>query len=126
VSDVPNRLSATKVLPEAGTMADTPRLKQIEAMLADDPNDVMLRYMLGMEYASGGDDEGAVREFSKLTDAASEEPYVPAFHMAGQALARLGREPDAANVLRRGIEAARKIGDLHALGEMETLLATVE
>jgi predicted Zn-dependent protease len=107
-------------------MASSPRMQQIEAMLADDPGDAMLRYMLGMEYASAGDDEGAVREFRKLTDGEVGEPYVPAFHMAGQALARLGREPEAADVLRRGIEAARKAGDLHALGEMQGLLATVE
>ena len=102
----------------------TPRMAQIEEMLAADPGDAMLRYMLGMEYASAGDDEAAVREFGKLLD--GDAPYVPAFHMAGQALARLGREADAADVLRRGVVAARRVGDLHAAGEMEGLLATVE
>lgn len=105
-------------------MARTPRMAQIEEMLAADPADAMLRYMLGMEFASTGDDEAAVREFAKLLDGSS--PYVPAFHMAGQALARLGREAEAADVLRRGVAEARRVGDLHAAGEMEGLLATVE
>lgn len=125
-SNAPNTLTATEPNPEAEPMADSPRMRQIQAMLAETPDDPMLRYMLGMECASAGDDEAAVREFRLLTDRAAGEPYVPAFHMAGQALARLGREPEAADVLRRGIDAARKAGDLHALGEMEGLLATVE
>jgi uncharacterized protein HemY len=104
-------------------MAQTPRMAQIEGMLAADPDDVMLRYMLGMEYVSAGDDAGAVRVFRELT---AKTPYVPAYHMAGQALNRLGRDAEACEVLRQGIAAARAAGDLHALGEMEGLLATIE
>ena len=36
------------------------RLEQIQAMLADDPNDPFLRYGLAMEHVSSGDD--AVRD----------------------------------------------------------------
>jgi Flp pilus assembly protein TadD len=104
-------------------MAKTPRMEQIEAMLADDPGDVMLRYMLGMEHVAAGDDAGAVRVFRELLAAS---PYVPAFHMAGQALNRLGHDAEACEVLRQGIAAAKAAGDLHALGEMEGLLATIE
>ncbi len=106
-------------------MAKTPRMEQIEAMLTDDPGDVMLRYMLGMEYASSGEDESAVRELRALMTGPGG-PYVPAFHMAGQALIRLGRESEAAVTLRDGIAAARAVGDLHALGEMQALLSTLE
>lgn len=104
-------------------MAQTERLKQIEAMLDADPADTMLRYMLGMEHASGGDDEAAVGVFRAII---ASEPYVPAFHMAGQALIRLGRLEDAAAMLRDGIAAARQQNDMHSLGEMDALLATVE
>jgi cytochrome c-type biogenesis protein CcmH/NrfG len=100
------------------------RKAQIEAMLANDPTDTMLRYMLGMEYVSSGEDESAVTQFTLLMDATP--PYVPAFHMAGQALARLGREADAAQALRRGVGVAQTQGDAHAAGEMASLLATLE
>ena len=56
----------------------------------------------------------------------SSAPYVPAFHMAGQALIRLNQTDEAAAMLRDGIDAARTQNDLHALGEMESLLATVD
>ena len=36
-------------------MPRTPRMAQIEAMLADDPDDTFLRYGLAMEHASAGD-----------------------------------------------------------------------
>lgn len=103
-------------------MAKTARMEQIEAMLADDPADDMLHYMLGMEHASAGDDASAVAVFRGLI---AKSPYVPAYHMAGQALIRLQQFDAAAAMLQAGIEAARTQGDFHALGEMEVLLATV-
>ena len=36
----------------------TPRMEQIEALLADDPTDAFLRYGLALEHASAGDDAG--------------------------------------------------------------------
>ncbi|QEL13830.1 tetratricopeptide repeat protein [Limnoglobus roseus] len=104
-------------------MAKTPRMEKIEAMLADDPTDALLRYSLAMEYASAGDDAMAVREFQQII---ASTPYVPAYHMAGQALNRLGRVEEACQMLRDGIAAARTHGDTHALGEMEGLLGAIE
>jgi hypothetical protein len=104
-------------------MAQTERMKQIEALLADDPADAMTRYMLAMEHASAGDDAEAVKVFREII---ASEPYVPAYHMAGQALIRLSLIDDAATMLKAGIDAARQQGDFHALGEMEALLATVD
>jgi predicted Zn-dependent protease len=104
-------------------------MEQIEALLADDPADPFLRYGLAMEYSSQGDDETAVRHFRELIALAPAKPYIPAFLMCGQALARLGKEGEAAEVLKEGIAAATKAGTpdaLHARGEMEGLLATVE
>lgn len=110
-------------------MAKTPRMAQIEAMLADDPDDAFLRYGLAMEHAGQGDDEAAVAVLRDLIARPAGSPYVPAYLQAGQALIRLGRDAEAAAVLRDGIAAARKVGTpeaLHALGEMEGFLATVE
>jgi Flp pilus assembly protein TadD len=96
-----------------------PRVAQIEAMLADEPNDPELRYFLAMELLSAGDEATAVQ---KLREIASDSTYVPAFHQAGQALARLGQTAEARAILRRGIEAAEKQGNQHAAGEMLGLL----
>jgi thioredoxin-like negative regulator of GroEL len=110
-------------------MPATDRMRQIEAMLAEDPGDAFLRYGLAMEHASQGDDESAAKVLAELIALKADDPYVPAYLQAGQVLARLGREPQAADVLRAGIAAAGRVGTpeaLHALGEMQGLLATVE
>jgi Flp pilus assembly protein TadD len=123
---VPNTLTATPPRVGNDPMAKTPRMGQIEALLADDPADAFLRYGLAMEHSSQGDDATAVEVLRELIARKADDPYVPAFLQAGQALIRLGREPEAAAVLRQGIEAARTAGDLHALGEMQGFLATIE
>jgi hypothetical protein len=96
---------------------------QIESMLADEPADSFLRYGLAMEHASQGDAAEAAR---LLLEQVATDPYVPAFLQAGQILAKLGREPEACDVLRRGIDAARRQNDQHALGEMQGLLDSLE
>ena len=102
----------------------TPRMEQIEVLLAQDPGDPFLRYGLAMEYASAGDDATAAQKLLALT--ADSPDYVPAYLQAGQILARLGRDVEACEVLRRGIAAARRTGDSHAEGEMQGFLASLE
>ena len=107
----------------------TPRMEQIEAMLADDPDDAFLRYGLAMEHASAGDDAACVAVLRDLIARTAADPYIPAFLQAGQALVRLDKIPEACAVLRQGIEAAGKVGTaeaLHAQSEMQGLLASIE
>ncbi len=106
-------------------MARTTRMTQIEAMLADDPDDAFLRYGLAMEHASAGDDSTCVEVLGDLIARTAATPYIPAFLQAGQALVRLDRISEACEVLRKGIEAARKSGDSHAQGEMQGLLESI-
>jgi Flp pilus assembly protein TadD len=100
------------------------RREQLEALLADDPGNAELRYMLGMEHVSAGDDEGAVRCFEEVFRLAPDYPH--AYHQAGRALVRLGRDEQAREVLRRGVMAAQRRGEMHAAGEMQGLLESLE
>ena len=101
-------------------MAGKTRKQQIEAMLAEDPNDAFLWYGLAMESSGAGDNEGALKAFAELQ---TRFPgYVPGYLQAGQLLARLGRDDEARATFRAGIETAKRAGDLHAAGEMEGFL----
>jgi tetratricopeptide (TPR) repeat protein len=100
------------------------RRRQLEAMLADEPHDPELRYMLGMEHVSAGDDAGALRCFEELLRL--DPSYPPAYHQAARALLRLGRAPEARTLLERGIAAARQKGDQHEAAEMAGLLESLE
>ena len=96
----------------------TPRMEQIEALLADDPADPFLRYGLAMDTPAP-----ATRPRGRPPAATvADTPYVPAFLMAGQILNRLDRVDEACAVLRRGVAAAKEQGNAHAEGEMATLL----
>jgi hypothetical protein len=99
------------------------RREKIEAMLADEPGDVFLRYSLAMELDREGAHDASLTRFNELTRDAT--PYVPAFFMAAQQLARLDRINEARTYLRDGIEQARVQGNSHAAGEMSEFLASL-
>lgn len=99
------------------------RRAKIEAMLVEDPGDVFLRYSLAMELDKEGLHDASLAKFDELMH--NDPPYVPAFFMAGQQLARLNRRNEARTILRSGIDAARSCGDMHAAGEMSELLASL-
>jgi cytochrome c-type biogenesis protein CcmH/NrfG len=101
-------------------MTELNRRERLAAMLAEDPNDPELRYMLGMEHASASDDAAAVACFEELLRRTSN--YAPAYHQAARALQRLDRIADARGMLERGIPVALAMGDTHAAGEMQQLL----
>jgi len=100
------------------------RMQKIEDMLAEQPDDPELHYMLAMEHSSQGDDAGAVRCFEKLFVVAPD--YTPAYHMAGRALQRLDRIGEARTVLQKGIPIALARNETHAAGEMQELLESLD
>ncbi|MGL4514537.1 MAG: hypothetical protein ACRCT8_15720 [Lacipirellulaceae bacterium] len=99
------------------------RLERIRAMLVDEPSDTFLRYSLAMELDKEGDNDASLAQLGELTREAT--PYVPAFFMAAQQLARLSRVAEARSFLRDGIDEARRQGDAHAAGEMSEFLASL-
>jgi hypothetical protein len=76
-----------------------------------------------MELDKEGNHDASLTKFMELTRA--DLPYVPAFFMAGQQLARLARCDEARAVLRDGVEAARAQGDAHAAAEMSEFLSSL-
>ena len=99
------------------------RREKLEAMLAEEPNDVFLRYSLAWEWIREDQPERALAGLQELME--QESPYVPAFSMAGQILAQGGQVEQARQVLRLGIEQARQQGETHAAGEMAEFLTTL-
>lgn len=92
-------------------------------MLAADPGDAFLRYGLSQELDKEGLHDRSLELLAGLTRDAV--PYVPAFFMAGQQLARLNRIDEARSILRDGIEAARRVNNGHAAGEMAEFLTSL-
>ena len=96
------------------------RRTQLEAMLADSPQDTFLRYALAMELDSEEEHEKSLEIHRKLMN--EDPPYVPSFFMSGQQLTKLDRTDEACEILKQGIEQARQQGDTHAAAEMAEFL----
>jgi len=99
------------------------RREKIEAMLADEPQDQFLRYALAMELQKEEQHERSLELLRGLM--ADSARHVPAFFMAGQHLAAQDRIEEARDVLRDGIEEARRQGEAHAAGEMSDFLTSL-
>ncbi len=101
--------------------ANTPsRREKLETFVREHPGDAFARYGLAMECAREGDSEAAVAEFRQLL--AAHPDYVAGYFHYGQLLAKLGREEEARETLRIGIETADRQGDAHAASEMRAAL----
>ena len=95
----------------------------LKEILAENPNDAFARYGLAMEYANTGDTTTALSEYEKIVELNPE--YVPAYQMAGQLLMNLGRDTDSRAWFERGIAAAQRAGNQHAMSEMQGMLDTL-
>jgi tetratricopeptide (TPR) repeat protein len=96
------------------------RIEVIKKIVAQQPNDPFPRYGLAMEYKNAGQAEEAHAAFAELEERWPE--YVASYLMHGNLLASMHKLGDARGVYERGIAAARKKGDGHSLGELESAL----
>lgn len=106
------------------TEATSKRLALFDQMIAKGSVDPFVHYARAMELRSLGDKDVALDAFDGV--AARFPDYVPTYLMAAQVCAELSREADAVTWCDRGIAAAKKVGDGHALGELQAFRAEVE
>jgi len=99
------------------------RREKLETMLLDSPADPMLRYMLALELEKEGECDRSLQLLNSLMQDAT--PYVPAFLMAGQQMARLGKIDEAKACYTDGIRHAQEQNNSHAAGEMAGFLAAL-
>lgn len=94
------------------------RLK-LEEMLATEPNDPFLHYALALEEVKE-DPQIGLRRLANMNEQFPD--HVSAYFRRGQILADAGDMTAATQVLNAGIQVARRIGDDHAVAEMQGLL----
>ncbi len=100
------------------------RRVKLEALLTKNPEDPFLGYGLAMEIIKEGDTAAGVAQLERVI--ASNPDYQAAYFQLGQVLAQEGEAERARHWLRKGIDAAKRIGDAHAAEEMEGFLITLE
>lgn len=89
-------------------MASVERLAALERMLGNRPDDLRLRFGLALEYLNAGRSDEGVRELRIYLDAADDEGN--GWGRLGSVLRELGREAEAIEAFRLGVEAAERHG----------------
>lgn len=96
------------------------RLSQLEKLLALEPTDAFVLYGLAQEHAKLGHTDIALHFFDRCL--ATDSGYCYAYYHKARTLAAASRVDEAIAATRAGIEAARRVADAKALGELSTLL----
>jgi hypothetical protein len=99
------------------------RLEMIEKVLASGSKDPLHHYMHAMELRSLERRDDALAAFTAMNG--TFPAYVPTYLMAAQVAAELGQRDVARTWASRGIAAAQKAGDDHALSELMSFQGTV-
>ncbi|HXE30192.1 MAG TPA: tetratricopeptide repeat protein [Terriglobales bacterium] len=100
------------------------RREHLQEFVRLHPDQPFARYGLAMDFANAGESVEALEQFTTLQR--NHPDYTAAYQQAGQLLIRLQRWDEARTVLRRGLECATRVGDLHAGQEMQGLLEEAE
>ena len=99
------------------------RLEKLEKLLAADPGDAEISYMIALEHTKANRNDDAVRWLERTVETDPKQHY--AYFQMGKALAALGRTEDARAALQRGLDRASADGNHKAAGELGDLLASM-
>ena len=97
---------------------------RLEAMLAAGTDTAELRFALGSQCASAGDDGQAIEHLRVAV--ALKPDYSAAWKLLGKLLGAAGDDAAASAAYRAGIAAAERRGDMQAVREMKVFLARLE
>ncbi len=84
------------------------RLEALAAMLPDEPNDPMLRYMLANEYFKAAMYNDAIEQIGVYLSLKEDEGAV--YRLLAQSYQKTDRNDEAKQAYQKGIEAANKHG----------------
>jgi Tfp pilus assembly protein PilF len=99
------------------------RLRQIEQMLADSPQDSFLLHALALEHIKAGDLQIAKNTFEQLLSA--NEQYVGSYYHLAKLYEKLEELDLAKNTYEKGIVIATQQKNTHAASELRSALEQI-
>jgi hypothetical protein len=96
------------------------RLALFDKLIGEGSKDPFHHYARALELRSIGRDEDALTAMVAVTETFPD--YVPSFLMAAQLAQQAGDLTRAKELAGRGVEAAKRAGNEHALSELTSLL----
>ncbi len=100
------------------------KLTKLFTMLDASPSDTFLLYAIAMEYKKLGESSKAIEYLDKTVEV--DAGYCYAYYQRGQVLEETGDVAGAKAAYNEGMAAANRVGDSHALSELQTALAMLE
>lgn len=102
---------------------DAERIKQLEQLLEQDPNDTFSLYAIAMEYIGKGDFGKAAEYLERLLGV--DEDYVPAYLQLAKLLLKLGQKGKALEVIEKGYSKADQNAQYHIRDKLLELKESV-
>ena len=103
---------------------DTERVQFLRSSIEANPGDTFARYALGLEFVRSGLPNEGWEQFRYLLDHHPE--YWATYYQAGMLLSDQGRTEEARQVFKAGIEVTGRLGQAHALSELEAALESLD
>lgn len=95
-------------------------IENLEAMLANNKDNALLRYSLGTEYSKQKKYDEALKHLAKAVE--MDPDYSAAWKLYGRVLTNNNQKEKAISVYETGIKVAEKKGDIQAAKEMKVFL----
>ncbi len=96
------------------------RIEQINEFLKNNPGDSFLTHALALEYIKAGEAVLARHLFEELLD--RQPDYIGSYYHLAGLLVEMGEKERAVEWYEKGIAVAKKVGDRHALNELQNAL----
>jgi tetratricopeptide (TPR) repeat protein len=93
------------------------RIDKLREFLKESPDDGFLNHALALEYVKLGQIDMAREAFERLLS--NDPDYVGSYYHLAKLLESTGQVETALKWYEKGIETARRVGDRHALGELQ-------
>ena len=93
------------------------RLEKLKELLKESPADSFLNHALALEYLKLDNHTAAQQVFENLL--ARDPDYVGSYYHLGKLLEAKGEKEEAIKWFERGMAAAKRGGDRHALNELQ-------
>ena len=94
------------------------RIAQIQAFLAENPQDAFLQHALALEYIKQQRDEDARVLFEEILT--RQPDYIGSYYHLAKLLERMNETQTAIAWYEKGMAEAKKAGDQHALSELRS------
>lgn len=99
------------------------KVKELEALIKQNPDNVLMHYTLGIEYLRAEELGKAIGALSKAIEL--QPDYSAAYRELGKALVKLNSNKEAKEIFNKGIAVAEEKGDIQTAKEMRVFLKRI-